>query len=204
MSVTVPAQWVDFFTAKLLTPEDFDWAKKLMQSKVWQILSDLDSNSSSMDFVLPKHCPASTPPLFLLSQACMDITQGFSTPQAIKCKPLLAPPASTSVVRVKRKACSAPLRASDVRRSHRISAANKGYRAKTCFDKNYIACASVAPPIKKSVVINLCNKFSIQVQEEEDQLPPSSFTFRQTRSTKKIVVPSKKQVPDADKKSTKK
>jgi hypothetical protein len=42
-SVTVPAQWADFFTAKLLTPEDFDWAKNLMQSKVWQILSVLES-----------------------------------------------------------------------------------------------------------------------------------------------------------------
>ncbi|KAM0855208.1 hypothetical protein ACQ4PT_049924 [Festuca glaucescens] len=38
-AITVPAQWADFFTAKLLSPEDFDWAKSLMQSKIWQILS---------------------------------------------------------------------------------------------------------------------------------------------------------------------
>jgi hypothetical protein len=29
-SVYVPAQWADFFTAKLLTPKDFDWAKNLL------------------------------------------------------------------------------------------------------------------------------------------------------------------------------
>jgi hypothetical protein len=29
-SVSVPAQWADFFTAKLLTPENFDWAKSLL------------------------------------------------------------------------------------------------------------------------------------------------------------------------------
>jgi hypothetical protein len=29
-SVTVPAQWADFFTAKLLPPEDFDWDKSLL------------------------------------------------------------------------------------------------------------------------------------------------------------------------------
>jgi hypothetical protein len=204
ISVTVPAQWADFFTAKLLTPEDFDWAKKLMQSQVWQILSDMDNNSSSRDFVLPKQCPASKAPLCLLSKACLDITQGFSTPQTVKSRPLLPPPVSTSVVRVKRKVCSAPLCASDVRRSPRISAANKGYRAKTCFDKNCLACASVAPPIKRSVVKNLCTKFNIQVQEEEEQPTASSSTSRQTRSTKKPPMPSKKQVSDDDKKSKKK
>jgi hypothetical protein len=203
-SVTVPAQWADFFTAKLLTPEDFDWAKNLMQSKVWQILSDLDVNTSSRDFVLPKHCPASTPPLCLLSQACLDATQGFSTPQAMRSRQPLVPTASTSVVRVKRKASSAPLCASDVRRSPRISAANKGFRVKTCFDKNCLACASVAPPIKKSVVKNLCNKFSIHLREEEEQIPPSSSTSRQTKPAKKTAVTPKKQVSDADKKSKKK
>jgi hypothetical protein len=33
--VTVPARWADFFTAKILTPEDFDWAKNLLQSRIW-------------------------------------------------------------------------------------------------------------------------------------------------------------------------
>jgi hypothetical protein len=143
-SVTVPAQWADFFTAKLLTPEDFDWAKNLMQSKVWQILSDLDSNTSSRDFVLPKHCPSSNPPPCLLSQASGCYSR-VSTPQAIRYKRPLAPPASTLVVRIKRKANTTPLYASDVRRGPRISAANKGYRVKTCFDKNCLACAFVAP-----------------------------------------------------------
>ncbi|KAM0871917.1 hypothetical protein ACQ4PT_039073 [Festuca glaucescens] len=30
-TVNVPAQWADFFTAKLLTPEDFEWRKSLLQ-----------------------------------------------------------------------------------------------------------------------------------------------------------------------------
>jgi hypothetical protein len=28
--VSVPAQWADFFTAKLMSPEDFNWAKGLL------------------------------------------------------------------------------------------------------------------------------------------------------------------------------
>ncbi|KAM0855207.1 hypothetical protein ACQ4PT_049924 [Festuca glaucescens] len=110
-AITVPAQWADFFTAKLLSPEDFDWAKSLMQSKIWQILSEFDSqqNDSTRDFVLPLHCPASAPPLCSLSKACSDATQGFSTPQAIKPRILLAPPASTSVVHIRKKAKDTPL-----------------------------------------------------------------------------------------------
>jgi hypothetical protein len=95
-AITVPAQWADFFTAKLLSPEDFDWAKGLMQSKISKILSEFDSqqDNSSRDFVLPLHCPASEPPHCSLSKACSNATQGFSTPQSIKPKLLLAPPAS--------------------------------------------------------------------------------------------------------------
>jgi hypothetical protein len=55
-----------------------------------------------------------------------------------------------------------------VRRSGRLKILNKGYRAKTCFDKNCLACAAIAPPVKKSVVRNLCHKFNIQDSPEED------------------------------------
>jgi hypothetical protein len=33
-TVIVTAQWADFFTTKLLTHEDFDWAKNLLQSRI--------------------------------------------------------------------------------------------------------------------------------------------------------------------------
>jgi hypothetical protein len=36
-----------------------------------------------------------------------------------------------------------------------------GYKARTCFDKNWLACAVAAPSIKHYVVRNLCEKFSI-------------------------------------------
>jgi hypothetical protein len=76
------------------------------------------------------------------------------------------------VVRIKRKANTTPLYASDVRRGPRISAANKGYRVKTCFDKNCLACAAVAPPVKRSVVKNLCAKFNISEEEEDEDASP--------------------------------
>jgi hypothetical protein len=125
-----------------------------MQSKISKILSEFDSqqDNSSRDFVLPLHCPASEPPHCSLSKACSDATQGFSTPQSVKPKLLLAPPTSTSVVHLRKKARATPMCVSEVRRSPRISASTRGYKAKPCFDKNCLACASVAPPIKKVVV----------------------------------------------------
>jgi hypothetical protein len=105
--------------------------------------------------VLSKKCHVVTPPLCLLSKARLDATQGF--PQTGKPKQLLAPAISTSVVHVRKRASTTPICVSDVRRSPRLTAANKGYRAKTYFDKNCLACASAAPPIKK-----ICNPEPLQ------------------------------------------
>lgn len=33
-AIIIPAQWVDFFTAKLLSLDDFEWAKNILQSKL--------------------------------------------------------------------------------------------------------------------------------------------------------------------------
>jgi hypothetical protein len=196
--VSVPAQWADFFTAKLLSPEDFNWAKGLLQSKIWQIVGDFDSqqHTTSRDFVLPLHCPATEPPHCSLTKACSDVTQGFSTPQAIKPKLLLAPPASTSVIHARKKARATPMCVSEVRRSPRISASSGGYKAKTCFDKNCLACASAAPPIKKAVVKNLCSKFNIPTPDSDDDSPIEDSSPRQTRSTRVKKVSSKKEIND--------
>jgi hypothetical protein len=168
-TVSVPAQWADFFTAKLLTPEDFDWAKSLLQSKIWQIVSEFDLNNpaASRAFALPRNCPSLAPPVCSLSVATLEVTQGFLTPQAPRIQ-AEEQSFSTSVLHHKKKGKNLPLACSEVRRSARLKLLNKGYRAKTCFDKNCLACAAIAPPVKKSVVRNLCHKFNIQDSPEVD------------------------------------
>jgi hypothetical protein len=54
-------------------------------------------------------------------------------------------------------------------RSTRIKALHKGYKARTCFDENCLACAVVAPPIKKIVVKNLCHKFDISEEDVDEE-----------------------------------
>jgi hypothetical protein len=173
-TVTVPAQWADFFTAKLLTPEDFDWAKNLLQSRIWQILGEMDAStdSASRTFVLPRHCPSQNPPVCTLSLASTEVTQGFLTPQAPRRTSNAHAHSSTSALIKKAKNSKIPLDCSEVRRSTRIKALHKGYKARTCFDKNCLACAAVAPPVKRSVVKNLCAKFNISEEEEDEDASP--------------------------------
>ncbi|KAM0931158.1 hypothetical protein ACQ4PT_000501 [Festuca glaucescens] len=122
------------------------------------------------------------PPVCTLSFATLEATQGFLTPQARRKQIKGQPPSSTSALHLKKKISKAskpPLACSEVRRSTRIKALHKGYKVRTCFDKNCLACAAVAPPIKKSVVRNLCHKFNIPEEdaaeeEAEDEQPAVS------------------------------
>ncbi|KAM0838404.1 hypothetical protein ACQ4PT_060987 [Festuca glaucescens] len=193
-TVKVPAQWADLFTAKLLTPADFEWTKSLLQSKIWQILSDFEAKDDSSDraFVLPRDCPSEAPPICTLTLACEKITQGFMTPQALKNQIAIPSHSSTLALHLQKTSKKTPMVCSKVRRSNRIKALNKGYKAKTCFDRNFLACAAVGPGIKKSVVTNLCARFNIpeELEEEEDadEEEPTAFVStdkKQKQSNKK-------------------
>jgi hypothetical protein len=81
------------------------------------------------------------------------------TPQAPRLTSSSAAALSTSALHVKKRGKKTPLVCTEVGRSNRIKALNKGYKAKTCFDKNCLACAATGPTIKKSVVTNLCSRF---------------------------------------------
>jgi hypothetical protein len=89
------------------------------------------------------------------------------TPQAPRIPFSAASTLSTSALHVKKRGKKTPLVCTEVRRSNRIKALNKGYKAKTCFDKKCLACAAVGPKIKKSVVTNLCSRFQISNEEVE-------------------------------------
>ncbi|KAM0835293.1 hypothetical protein ACQ4PT_063039 [Festuca glaucescens] len=128
-TVNVPAKWVDFITAKLLTPDDFDCAKGLLQSKIWEIPSDFEikSDGSAPPFALPRSCPTQAPPVCTLTLACEKATQGFMTPQAPRKELLALSHSSTSAIHFKKRGQKTPLVCSEVRRSSRIKAMNKGF-----------------------------------------------------------------------------
>jgi hypothetical protein len=50
-SVKVPRVWADFFTALLLNPSSYEWAKKLLQSKAWEFFQA--TSCESVPFCFP-------------------------------------------------------------------------------------------------------------------------------------------------------
>jgi hypothetical protein len=151
---------------KLLTPEDFKWTSSLMQSKVWEIITK-SSDHGTLDILLPSSCPAKTPHVCAIQEACKEVMTGFSTPQAPRKAPSLSAPPSTSKVHcyIKKRG---PLVISEVRRSDRIQAQSKGYRRKTCFDRNCLACAPPIPGLKSKVVKNLYDKFGLSDKGKDE------------------------------------
>ena len=175
--VSIPSHWVDFFTARLISLEDFSWAKGFLFCNIWKLIEDIQANCPSRDFELPSKCPFSQPPVCFLSTAVQDISQGFSTPQALaKRIEIDLIRASTSAMHVnKRKLKTIPTIESELRRSDRLKVPNRGFRDATCFDKNCLACAGVPSPLPGKVVKNLCHSFDIPEPSdnpvpEEDQM----------------------------------
>ncbi|CAN6342906.1 unnamed protein product [Urochloa humidicola] len=58
--VDIPLFWSDFFTAQLLNPLNFDWAKGFLNSNALKLL---DTGDGMIKFSLPAKCPINTPPL---------------------------------------------------------------------------------------------------------------------------------------------
>jgi hypothetical protein len=164
-TISVPVDWVEFLMCKLMTPEDFKWASSLMQSKVWDIITR-NSDHETMKFLLPSSCPASSPPVCAIQQACKEVMTGFSTPQAPRKSSKTCVPPSTSRIHFNKRKRS-PMVISEVRRSDRIQAQSKGYRRKTCFDRNCLACAPPFPGLKSNVVKNLYSKFGLKDKDKD-------------------------------------
>ncbi|KQJ88518.1 hypothetical protein BRADI_4g19065v3 [Brachypodium distachyon] len=81
-TVTIPGPWIDFFTAMLASPDNFDWARKVLMSNMWSIFAA--SNDFSRPFFLRDTCPSKMAPVCKLAARVIEASQGFSIPQAPK------------------------------------------------------------------------------------------------------------------------
>ncbi|CAN6334315.1 unnamed protein product [Urochloa humidicola] len=70
--VEIPVFWSDFFTAQLLNPLNFQWAKEFLSSPAvpW-----LDTGAGMITFSLPQACPLKSPP------TCAKVTEMEHSPQ---------------------------------------------------------------------------------------------------------------------------
>jgi len=84
-TVTVPSQWVDFFTLMMLKQRAYDWAKDFLNSSAWPLLRQHFGNQNSFAFSLP-----STRPSVVITDICynscetsLDGTLATFTEQAV-------------------------------------------------------------------------------------------------------------------------
>jgi hypothetical protein len=101
-TISVPIDWVEFLMCKLMTPEDYKWTSSLMQSKVWDIITR-NSDHDTMNFLLPSSCPARSPPVCAIQEACKEVMTGFSTPRVPRKSSKLCAPPSTSKIHCNKK-----------------------------------------------------------------------------------------------------
>lgn len=55
--VSIPAEWMDFITVKLIQPKNFEWTRSLVTSKAWNILISDSTADTSYTYSIPAKCP---------------------------------------------------------------------------------------------------------------------------------------------------
>lgn len=178
-TVTIPTQWMDFFTLLMLKQGFYEWAKDFLQSPAWASLNQHFSGNF-YSFTLPT------------SQPSVSITElSCSGPSVVPCLASdTAPPAPTTSVTVEEQ-LSGPILApiteqhtplpnldksknmppkkkrgktlhisdADLRRSERVHNLNKGFKSSSCNDRNCIGCSANPPSLSPSVVRDLGASF---------------------------------------------
>lgn len=168
-TVHISPNWAAFFTASLMNPCSFEWAKKFLTSPAWDLISP--PKASSFHFMLPAKCPTE------FSSSCL-VGDGQSTINFIEdifeatedlCdapdSPLnqqeddinISPSKGPWSVELLQKAGKLKISEADpgLRRSGRVQANNKGFKGKSCADNNCIACSSDPPVFSPSIIKNL-------------------------------------------------
>lgn len=178
--IQVPVEWINFLSVTLLSPDKFDWAKKFISSKVWEIITQNKENDICLPFAIPEACPVSH------SLSCLlDIPQEQENTPNSKGESQETSASSTSALHQNRKRKEkGPLVETEVRRSCRLQKMYKGFKKAVCLDKGCLACHSFPPPLPAKIVKNLNTSFcKVNAQDSaEDKL---TFKNKKTKTSNK-------------------
>lgn len=120
---SIPTSWANFFTVMLLSPTNFQWAKKLLSSKIPEMLL---SGNGSIEFGIPTKCPD-------YSLKCLTDSEAEDSSKG---KELDDAEAAQSSTRKRSAKCSPALVETQVRRSPRLKHNNKGFKTSSCTIRN--------------------------------------------------------------------
>jgi hypothetical protein len=151
--IHIPANWFNFITLMLVTPEKFDWAKQFLSSSLWQIMIENDSRENCIPFVVPDSCSVQQAPVCQIAKM-EENSEDILQPEWEK-EDLVTPSAPKRKRRDK-----GVLVETEVRRSPRILELNDGFRNHTCCNnKNCLSCSATPPVTKNNIVKNLATSF---------------------------------------------
>jgi hypothetical protein len=119
--IHIPANWFNFITLMLVTPEKFDWAKQFLSSSLWQIMIENDSRENCIPFVVPDSCSVQQAPVCQIAKM-EENSEDILQPEWEK-EDLVTPSAPKRKRRGK-----GVLVEPEVRRSPRILELNDGFR----------------------------------------------------------------------------
>lgn len=138
--VSIPQNWVNFFSTILLSPKHFEQAKELVQHKP---LISCICDSPMVGFALPDKCPVQdislVPPPVSEDEADNDNTFDSTHDEST----LDLPPAINKSKSVKAKSNTKKvLVESDLWRSPRIKGCKQGYKDPICKEKHCVGCSA--------------------------------------------------------------
>uniref|UniRef100_A0A0A9UFK7 Uncharacterized protein n=1 Tax=Arundo donax TaxID=35708 RepID=A0A0A9UFK7_ARUDO len=202
--VDVPHEWAPFFTAMLLSPTHFVWAKQFLASKAWAFFQHVAPNGGSFKFHFPPGCPLDKAPTCsnwnsydFQEPSCrvptaphiedsQPVQSAHSTPtnQGIDFPTISA---STSNLHIKRKMPKkAPIFDTEVICSARVQEMNNGLKKDSSPDRNCFACLATPPILSNKVIRNLGTSLC---KVPEKNLQDDKLTKKHT--TKAVIGSSK-------------
>jgi hypothetical protein len=181
-------------TNALLDPNNFEWAKSLLESKAWGMIIQDNPSATNITFAIPKSCPSKEPIRCstISSDAAEFIeSKNEDTPEK---QAVLAKTLATSSTVLKRKLGKAPMISSEVRRSERIKTINQRFKPMSCLSKNCFCYSTEAPTLTAKVIRILGADFcKIPISKlSDDRLKKKNVPKRPTGSGSKQDNPKNK------------
>jgi hypothetical protein len=143
----------------------FDWAKSILQSPAWDILSANNPGKAYL-FSIPPSCPSPVIPVcsnFELASSL--ILEELESEEIVDAAPK-TPAKRKRDVKPKRQ----PISEADMRRSQRLKKINKGFKSSSCKDKNCVGCSASPSIISQHVIRDLGKTFcNIDPQEPTEE-----------------------------------
>lgn len=203
LPVSLSPDWAAFFTAALMNPGSFAWAKSFLASPAWALLAN--SPAAKLPFALPAACPVKESHSCLSGnvEKTISVVEELMTADSTEDEPALqnevASPTSEFAVDLNkvspstgpwaksllRKARKLKITEDDpsIRRSARQRDQNKGFKHKSCQDRHCLICEAPPPNISPSIIRNLGATFC--------DIDPNQLTDAALAKKKKVSTPGK-------------